>query len=297
MTSSQAFEKFLAKAWVDHATHPQEVCARVVKAAAEVHDAECVQDAARLITHLYGVHFGEWADGIAALQSLKTHRAWREGSALDAKLNRSIKSLELAWDTTTDLSMLCVPDQIHAYALTSECVLERGDFAAATEYLREAANRAEKLQVEDATGALRALAIAGNNFAVSLEEIPMLTSAQRDAMLYAAHVGRTYWAKAGTWVEIERAEYRLSKCCLKAGKHAAARAHAQACLRVCEEHSAPALEFFFGIEALLRAMLASANDGEYVSRLRQKAQTLFDALDKDDQQWCEPTYSQMMAAK
>jgi hypothetical protein len=297
MTSSQAFESFLAKAWLDHATHPKEVSARLVKAAAEVHDAESVQNAVRLITHLYGVHFGEWAEGIAVLQNLKNHRAWREGSALDAKLNRSIKSLELAWDATTDLSGLSLADQIHAYALTAESVLERGDFSAASVYLREAATRAEKMVGEDESGALRALAIAGNNFAVSLEEIPMLTSAQRDAMLYAAHVGRTYWAKAGTWVELERAEYRLSKCCLKAGKHAAARAHAQACLRLCEDHSAPALEFFFGIEALLRAMLASANDGEYINRLRQKAQTLFDALDQDDRQWCEPTYAQMMAVK
>ncbi len=297
MTSSQAFEKFLSKAWVEHANHPREVCARVVKAAAEVHDAESVQDAARLITHLYGVHFGEWADGIAALQQLKTHRAWRAGSALDAKLNRSIKSLELAWDATTDLSGLALPDQIHAYALTANCVLERGDFASATSYLREAANRAEKFQDDDATGALRALAIAGNNFAVSLEEIPLLTSAQRDAMLYAAQVGRTYWARAGTWLELERAEYRLSKSFLKAGKHAAARAHAQACLRVCEEHNAPALEFFFGVEALLRALCAQANDSEYITRLRQKAQTLFNALDKEEQQWCEPTYAQMMAAK
>ncbi len=297
MTSNQAFEKFLAKAWVEHANAPREVLARVERAASDVTDAECVQDAARLITHLYGVHFGEWAEGITALARLKTHPAWQHGSRLDSKLNRSIKSLELAWDATTDLSGLTLADQIHAYALAAGCLLERGECDPATSYLRDAAQRAEKMAGADETGALRALAIAGNNFAVSLEEIPFLTSAQQEAMLFAAQVGRTYWGHVGTWLEVERAEYRLSKSFLKAGKHAAARAHAQACLRICEEQNAPALEFFFGVEALLRAMRAQANDGEYIARLRQKAQTLFNALDSDDQQWCEPTYAQMMAAK
>jgi hypothetical protein len=291
--SPQSFEKFLSKAWVEHANNPREVCARVEKTAMEVKDGQSVIDAARLITHLYGVHFGEWADGIAALRRLRAHPACVEGSELAATLARKILALELAWDPTTDLSYLPIPEQIHALAIAAPCVLERGDCATAVDFLREAERRAEKMHGADETGALRALAVAGNNFAVSMEELPLLNSAQLDAMLYAARLGRTYWERAGTWLEIERAEYRLSKCFLKAGKNAAARGHAQACLRICEHNNAGPLEFFFGIEALLRAMRASAAERDHMAHLKARAHALFAQLEQDDQAWCEPTLLQL----
>jgi hypothetical protein len=291
--SPQSFEKFLSKAWVEHSNNPREVCARVEKTAMEVKDAQCVIDAARLITHLYGVHFGEWADGIAALRRLRAHPACVDGSALAAALARKTVALELAWDPTTDISYLPVAVQIHAFATAAPCVLERGDCERAVGFLHDAERRAEKMSSEDETGALRALAIAGNNFATSMEELPLLNSAQLDAMLYAARLGRTYWERAGTWLEIERAEYRLSKCFLKAGKNAAARGHAQACLRICELNNAGPLEFFFGIEALLRAMRASAAEREHMAHLKARALALFEQLEREDQAWCEPTLQQL----
>ena len=106
-------------------------------------------------------------------------------------------------------------------------------------------------------------------------------------MLQAAAVGRRYWARAGTWLETERAEYRLARCWLAAGDPAQARQHAQACLALVDAQPAPpALERFFACEALAlteRAAGQAAAEAAAVDGMRRA----FEHLSAEDQVWCQ----------
>ena len=92
-----------------------------------------------------------------------------------------------------------------------------------------------------------------------------------------------------SWLEAERADYRLSHCWRVAGDAAQALAHAQACLdTVMAQPGAPALERFFGHEALALACQA-AGDGAGLAASRTAMQQAFDELAADDQAWCRAT--------
>jgi hypothetical protein len=104
-------------------------------------------------------------------------------------------------------------------------------------------------------------------------------------MVLAAQTARTYWGIAGTWLQWERAEYRLAKTYLQAANPARSLEHAQKCLEISHLNSAPALELFFGHEALALAHKAMGNTAEFAEAATH-ATSYFDALGADDQVWC-----------
>ena len=62
--------------------------------------------------------------------------------------------------------------------------------------------------------------------------------------------------------------------------------HAQSCLRMAQEHNAPALELFFGFEALALVEQARGNTAGFDQAVAQ-ARKHFDQLSADDRAWCE----------
>ncbi|MDP2307547.1 MAG: hypothetical protein Q8P18_16085 [Pseudomonadota bacterium] len=71
----------------------------------------------------------------------------------------------------------------------------------------------------DATEALhRSIAMTGNNLAVSLEQRVQRSPEEDTLMLRAAQVARVFWGRAGTWLNVERAEYRLAMTRLGRGE-------------------------------------------------------------------------------
>ena len=114
-------------------------------------------------------------------------------------------------------------------------------------------------------------------------------------MLHAAALGRRCWGLAGTWLETERAEYRLAMAGLAAGDAERARAHAQACLAIVDAQPEPSpFERFFGCEALA---LAASAQGDAAARAQavQAAQAAFEALPADDQAACRKTMDALRA--
>jgi hypothetical protein len=107
-------------------------------------------------------------------------------------------------------------------------------------------------------------------------------------MILAAETARRWWARAGTWLETERAEYRLAKTWLKAGDAARALQHAQQCLDIVHAHGSVALEHFFGLEVLGLAQRAAGDAGACAATLLQMRST-FEALDDSDKGWCRAT--------
>ncbi len=287
-------ERLLQRAWADHGEDPRGVRKRIDALLPALHDTDHLVQVVRILTHLFGVHFGEIEEGIEALKHLRTHPVWSIDSPLEHAIARSIVSLELALDPTVSLDALPLSDKIQALSIATGALTEQGKHLAASSLLRQAVSFAA-LPLPTGDGAYRALAVAGNNLAVAFEELPLLDHEQRGAMLMAAHTSRVYWEKAGTWLEVERAEYRLSRSSLKGGDPEGAMHHAQACIRLCDHYNAPPLEIFFGIEALALALHAKGNEADYVARLKEKAEASFAALASEDRHWCESTLAALRA--
>lgn len=107
-------------------------------------------------------------------------------------------------------------------------------------------------------------------------------------MLLAAEAGRRFWEIAGSWREVERAEYRWAMSCLKAGQFAEAASHARSCLEICAANEAEPIERFFGYEALARAEKARGDEvqaKEAVTRAREA----FSRLAEGARPWCVQT--------
>ena len=96
--------------------------------------------------------------------------------------------------------------------------------------------------------AVRSMAVTGNNLAFALEEKAILSDGETTLMIQAAQAARKYWELAGTWLHVERAEYRLAKTYLKAGNKMKAREHATECLKLCEAHLADDFEMTYARE-------------------------------------------------
>ena len=105
-------------------------------------------------------------------------------------------------------------------------------------------------------------------------------------MIVAAEGGLKYWKQAGTWLEEERAEYRLARSLLQAGKPDAAIQSARRCIEVCASNDAPAFEQFFGYAVLAIAQRAAA-DATGFAASREHARRLYELVPADERQWCE----------
>jgi len=138
----------------------------------------------------------------------------------------------------------------------------------------------------------RALAVAGNNLACSLEEKAERTPKDTELMILAAQTGRKYWEIAGTWKQVTWGEYRLAMTYLKAGDLVQSLEHAQTCLELALEHEAPALEMFFGYEVLALVESAMENSIGFAKALEQ-VKAYFEKLSAEDKAWCEPSLQKL----
>jgi len=286
------FDRFLNQAWTDHAEHAAAVAARLADTGlALLQQVDQVASLAFLAHHVHGQHLGRWGDGMAFQQQLAALPLVPPDSAMALTLQRLAASLQLAGglidprvDSGSEATRLTA---MAAAALTVH------DAPRAHALLEEAAAAAAGLS--DTDPAVRAVAVAGNNMAVSLEELPTRSDAERALMVAAALAARQFWARAGTWLETERAEYRLAKTWLQAGDAAQALRHAQQCGALVQANGSVALEQFFALEALGLAQSAAGDAGALTATLSQ-TRDAFGALDAGDQGWCQPTLATLEAA-
>ncbi len=137
-------------------------------------------------------------------------------------------------------------------------------------------------------------AITGNNLAAGLEEQANRSLDETELMIFAAKTARKYWEISGTWLEIERAEYRLAMTYLAAVDLSVSFNHAQACLEISREHAAEPLELFFGYEALASVEKARKNELGF-SKAIEHMKVAFDGLSVDDRSWCARYLSKLQA--
>ncbi len=277
------FDAWLNKSWGEHATQTAAVAARI--GTEGLTHARTDADAAalmRLAHHVLGEHLGSWSVGRQLLFRIGTSDA--AGPSAGTAMRVFDASLALAGGLEDLRGAMAPSERIRVTAHAAGALAER-DAPRAASLLREAALEVDTASLPNADPACRAVALNGNGIATTLGEKLTRSDAERDLMLLAARVARDYWARAGTWLEVERAEYRLAISWLKAPDLSAARRHARRCLDMVREHEAPALEWFFGYEALAQVERALGN-GPTAQRAVQEMKAAFERLDEADQGWC-----------
>ena len=277
------FNQYLDQAWTDHATDSLKVSQNFQTGFNLLQKEDEVSDLAHLLSHVMGQHLGKWQDGIGWLNKLQSHPLAKSQDNQIA-LSRYIASLEIASGKRKNLEEFSTSDQIRIYALATNAVSEQKNPERTKSFFVSALELAQLGLAKD-DPANRSLAVTGNNLASTLEEMETRSPQEVELMILAAETGRKYWEIAGTWMQIERAEYRLSQTYLKAGNLKKALEHAQNCIEISNENSAPALELFFGYEALALAEKARNNNIGF-SKAVEQVISLFDKLNNDDKSWC-----------
>jgi hypothetical protein len=239
------FEEYLNDAWASHPTNSAELLKNFEKNFSLISTGDEITAFGHLIAHVSGEHLGEWGKGIQLLESLREHSELKDKAAL----NRFIAALSLGEDKNYSIDSFSDSDKVRILAMTASALASQNDIARAGIYLEQAEHICTNLQ-DKKDPSNRNMAIAGNNLASALEEKPSLTSEETELMVKAANIGRKFWEIAGTWREVERAEYRLAKVFLKADILDRAYNHSEKCLEIISQNGNEPLEVFFGLEAM-----------------------------------------------
>ena len=280
-----SLDAFLKTAWDDHVDHPQAVADRLATSMHLVQAPGDVRPFAGLLAHVHGEHLGQWQQGIALLDALRRTPGYDGSAPIEAALARSIASLRYAGGDPAVLETLSGEDRVAVLANAAAMFTGRKELRRAIAAYGEALQRAEA-GLPAGSPAIRALAVGGNNLAAALEEEPERDAAQEQGMLAAAQGALTYWKLAGTWLEEERAEYRLTRSLLQAGRAVAAIESARRCVAVCDQNQAPALELFFG-HVVLAVALHAAGDNEAFAAERSQALEQLAQVPEGERPWCE----------
>lgn len=279
------FDTFVETAWNEHGDRPQEVADRLAASLDRVELSEHIPPFARLVTHVFGEHLAQWQQGIELLERLRTLRAFDGSSVVTAAVARSVGTLRYARGDTSALESLAFEDRIYALAAAAAVFTGRNEFKQALAAYATALQLASP-GLPSGSPALRALAVGGNNLAAALEEKKDRDGDETQGMIAAARGGLKYWKVAGTWLEEERAEYRLARSLMQAGDASRAVEHAERCVNICQLNNAPSFEQFFGFATLAAAQRATGAFGSFEAS-RKRALELYAEIPEDERRWCE----------
>jgi hypothetical protein len=279
------FEQLMEQAWHEHGDNPQAVGEQLRLAQAMLNEPQQVGALARIVLHVFGEHLGDWAGARAELALLQEHALCQSDLAAASAVRVGLAALSLAQGEVPQGARLSEEERVHALSSASAVCLGREEQENATALLDLSLKLAQQLQTSE-TGWERPLAVAANNLACALGDLDQRSAEQDQQMIRAAQAARQYWALAGSWLEVERADYVLAKSCLRAGQVQQAAEHAAACLSLCRENSAPALELFFAHEIAALAVKALGHDAAF-DAARQAALAAFDLMDAEEQAMCQ----------
>ena len=288
------FDAFIDQAWADHATDPAAVAATLqAQGLARVTDVQQLASMAHLAHHVFGSHLARWQEGVQFQQQLAALPGCETGSVQAQTIARNISAMRLAGGLGDDRAGLGASDRIRLNAMAANNLAEHNADSAA-KFLQAALQEADEAGLPQTDPLHRALAIAGNNIASTLEEKPTLNASEVQLMINAAQAGRCHWAIAGTWLETERAEYRLCLSWLKAGDINQARQHGQICLNIVQAQGNVPLEAFFAWVVLGQVEQAASSAAGLDTALAQ-AESAFARLDANDQGWCRASLDKLKA--
>ena len=280
------FDTFIDQAWADHGDRPEEVAARLEQGYALLESPAQIAPFARILAHVDGEHLARWKEGVVRLERLRAHEHWRDDAESVTLVRRLQTALRIGAGEAPALE-LGAADRAHAHAVAASALAAQSRLPDALGHFRAALHAAAH-GLPQADPAIRALAVMSNNLASTLEERTSRSADETAAMLGAARASREYWARAGGWIEVERAEYMLAKCHLAAGDAGAGLGHAERCVAICDEHDADAFERFFAESVRAEAQRA-LGDVKAFGATKAAALAHYQSLPAEQQKWCETT--------
>lgn len=248
--------------WNDHAADAEGVFARFDGWVDLVTEKAHLAPVAALVAHVAGEHLGRYDAGIALLDRVAARRPQdaetpegkavvRQQAALHLAAGRRLAS-DACEARARVLGQPVASNRVRVAAFASAMLAGQGQPERGGALLEEALALADYHPGKDDPAA-RALAVTGNNVACALEEKPVRGPADDALMVRAAETGLRFWAVAGTWLETERAHYRLAQSLRKARRFDRALEHATTCLRMIEANGGDAFERFYGHEVVALA--------------------------------------------
>lgn len=281
------WNEFIYQCWGDHAHNATIVAEKIKEKSRELKDPAALTSFVPLLVHVYGEHLGEWQAGIDLLKPYDQLSLNEEQKAL---LKRSEAILSLGINSQYSVADFSDSEQARIFATASAAYLGHEKIKMATELVHKALHLGQSLPLRDP--AIRALAISTNNMASALQEKEHLNSQEIDFMLENAAAARRFWEQAGTWKEVERAEFRLAFTHLKAKMAQEALSHAQLCLQIIEQNGNDPFEAFFAYEALAHSYAALEQE-DLAQQQVAKAEELFGQIPADSRQWCQGSLAKM----
>lgn len=294
MATSRAarFDRFLARAWADHAGRGDAVARRLRLRTPPPQTPDQLVRLARLVVHLLGEHLGRFDDARWRLHALRTHALADAAVRSELRVGKAV--LDLGQGRIEAPEGLDPAQTVRAEAGAATLMLGRGNVARALQLIDRFSARLAALP--DARPLdHRPLAVACNNMTWELHGLGARRSqAQTQAMLRLAAASREHWSRAGSWLEIERAEYGLAFAHLSAGLHDDAWRHAAQCLAVCLHHQAPPYELVYAHEAMARVHHARREDSE-LAHHAQALRAAFERLSAADAEACRAVHDAVFA--
>jgi len=95
------FDEFIDTAWNEHGDRPQEIAERLAVALPMMAAPAHVAPFARIVTHVYGEHLGQWQSGIALLEAVRRAPIYSEAPEVGGVVKRGIATLRYAADSWT----------------------------------------------------------------------------------------------------------------------------------------------------------------------------------------------------
>jgi hypothetical protein len=276
---STALRTWLDAAWDRHDREPRAIALELAQRAADLPDDVDGAEAIRLARHVMLGHLAATAclrDFLAMLPA---------GTALNPMRDRALWALA----TLEGHAGPELPEGVrHALlADVAQAEIELGRLAQARARI---AGLEAGVAAHPDEGVRRAYAATCNNLALALRTGPRGDAARDSLMIELAELARRAWARAGTWMHVERADYQLAMCHAAIGQGAQALDHARACLARCEAEAADAYERFFAHEALVHAYRAAADAAAAHRHRDLMAGLLTQLTDPGQRAYCEATF-------
>ena len=286
---------FIDQAWQDHGDDPRGVADRLPQALALVADDNGLLGLIGLAHHVLGEHLGAWQEGLDYGEQLRALPVFDAVLNSGASLSRVQAALKLSGALADERAALSTSDQVRVTVMAAANLASR-DATRAASLLQQACDDALAAALPASDPAPRSIAASANGIAGTLEEKPARTTGETALMLAAAEAARRFWEVAGTWLEVERAEYRLAMSCTQAGQLERARGHAQQCLAIAQAHDSVALEAFFGFEALAVVERAAGNAAAFAAAV-SAARVAFARLSEGDVGWCQASLDKLLVGQ
>jgi hypothetical protein len=286
-------DAFLRTAWADHGDHPQEVAERLSTSIELIHASAEFAPYVRLLTHVYGEHLGRWQHAVELLDRLRALPSYDGSPEVARPIDLAVATMRFAAGDAAALNERSFDARISALATAASAFAARDELQQAIAAYELALQWAAARLPKDSP-AVRALAVGGNSLAALLERRVDRDASHTSAMLAGAEAGLKYWKQAGTWLEEERAEYRLARSQLQAGQARDAVAGAQRCISVCRRNGAPAFELFFGFAVLALAQWG-AGDRAASEADRAQAMRQLELVSDEERRWCNDDLAELGA--